>query len=135
MIDPLVVPFVSLGLSVVALLYTILRNQSVKYEAFAERLVKLETRSDAMWKITESNLAQLLHSPDHPERDVLLQKYQQSLLAPQYRSGLLTTAETKRLHTLLSGIATDIAAEMPQRIIAVFLLAAMVQRLDGLAGG
>jgi hypothetical protein len=63
-------PLASIVISVLGLLIT--------YFGFvlkvSERITKVETKVELFWKVVETNVGQLLKSPTHVEKDMLLDK-------------------------------------------------------------
>lgn len=57
-----------------------------------ERITKIETDNMIFWKVLDPHIAQLIHSPEHKERDFLMDKLVEHTL---------TLQEASRLHCLL----------------------------------
>jgi hypothetical protein len=58
----------------------------------SERLTKVETNSSIFWKVLEPHMAAIIHSPNHKDRDDLVDKLVR---------GILTKAEAQTLVCLL----------------------------------
>lgn len=79
-------PIISLAVSVIGLI--------IGYFGFVvkqnERLARLEVRSDLFWKFLESKLADMLKSPTHLDKDILLDKFKDNCLSLEETKGLRT---------------------------------------------
>jgi hypothetical protein len=82
-------PVISIIISLAGVLFT--------YFAFVlkqnERITRLEVKNELFWKALENKLADMLKSPTHLDKDILLDKF---------KDGSLTPEETKILRTILT---------------------------------
>jgi hypothetical protein len=70
-------PFVSIGISLLGLIatYVKLSNDGEQRSRLqSERIAKIETKVDLFWRVVETNVGQLLKSPDHYLKDLLIDK-------------------------------------------------------------
>jgi hypothetical protein len=70
-------PIVSIAISIIGLLITYFGfvQKGIERQAILEnRLTKLETNNEVFWKVIEPHMAGIIHSPNHRERDELVDK-------------------------------------------------------------
>ena len=88
--------WLAIGISVGSFLITyfgFIRTQEDRAVKQENRMTSLETKVDLFWKVVETNVGQLLKSPTHAEKDMLLDK-----LAHQE----LNIEEAERLRSILT---------------------------------
>jgi hypothetical protein len=93
-----------------------IQRQQERATAQAERMTKLETKVDLFWKVVETNVGQLLKSPTHTQKDMLIDKL-------AHRELDIEGAE------LLRGILTD-EMQLMGRSNGVVAYALIIARLE-----
>jgi hypothetical protein len=93
---PIVALIVSiLGLAFQYFFFKVKQDEAIRKE-FAvqnDRIKELEVKGNVFWKALENKLADMLKSPTHLDKDILLDKF---------KDGELTEEETKVLRTMLT---------------------------------
>ena len=113
--------WLAIGISVGSFLITyfgFIRTQEDRAVEQERRMTSLETKVDLFWKVVETNVGQLLKSPTHAEKDMLLDK-----LAHQE----LNIEEAERLRSIL----TD-EMQLKGRDNGTIAYALIIGRLEGL---
>jgi hypothetical protein len=70
-------PIVSIVVSILGLVivyFGFIQKQTERVVAQENRLTRIETKVDLFWKAVETNVGQMLKSPTHIEKDLLLDK-------------------------------------------------------------
>jgi len=112
---------IAIVVSVLGLLITyfgFIQKQADRAVEQDRRMTKLETKVDLFWKVVETNVGQLLKSPTHPEKDLLLDK-----LAHKE----LNIGEAERLRSIL----TD-EMQLKGRDNGIIAYALIIGRLEGI---
>ena len=76
--------WLAIGISVGSFLITyfgFIRTQEDRAVKQENRMTSLETKVDLFWKVVETNVGQLLKSPTHAEKDMLLDKLALKILS------------------------------------------------------
>jgi hypothetical protein len=113
--------YVAIGISVASFLITyfgFIKSGQDRAVAQEKRMTSLETKVDLFWKVVETNVGQLLKSPTHTEKDMLLDK-----LAHQE----LNIEEAEKLRSIL----TD-EMQIKGRDNGTIAYALIIGRLEGL---
>lgn len=83
-----------------------------------QRLTKVETRGDLFWKIVEDKMVEVFHSPEHPRRDELMDRWRDKQL------GLEEAIELR----LLVNHAFDLTnGDDPRKMAAALILGKLEQ--------
>ena len=112
-------PYIALVVSIGGFMLTyfgFIRGQISSAVAQEHRLAGLETKVDLFWKVVERDVGQLLKSPTHAEKDVLLDKL-------AHRELTIPEAE------ILRGILTD-EMQLKGRENGVIAYALIIARLE-----
>ena len=112
-------PFIAIAISIGGFIITyfgFIKGQIASAVAQEHRLTKIETKLDLFWGTVEKNVGQLLKSPTHAEKDVLLDKL-------AHRELNIPEAETLR------GILTD-EMQLKGRENGVIAYALIIARLE-----
>lgn len=114
-------PIAGIAISIIGLLITyfgFVQRQSEMTRLQNERIAKIETKVDLFWKAVEINVGQLLKSPTHIEKDMLLDKL-------AHRELTMPEAETLR------SILTD-EMQLRGRDNGIIAYALIIGRLEGI---
>jgi len=84
---------ISVVLSIVSIIVTIGTIYFGFINKLTERITKVEVKNDLFWKALENKLADMLKSPTHLNKDILLEKF---------KLGLLNQEEMVVLSTILT---------------------------------
>ena len=81
-----------------------------------QRLAKIEVKVDLFWNVVEEKLSTLLHSPDNPVKDALLDKLKNSELnhdeAMELRDILIAEIERKRANPYVALVGYLVVAHL-----------------------
>jgi hypothetical protein len=114
-------PVISIGITIFLFLLTyfgFIQKQQDRATAQEKRMTELETKVGLFWHVIETNVGQLLKSPTHTEKDLLLDK-----LAHKE----LDIPEAERLRSIL----TD-EMQLKGRDNGIIAYALIIGRLEGL---
>jgi hypothetical protein len=112
-------PIIAIAISILTFLITyfgFIQRQVATAVAQENRLTKIETKIELFWTVVERNVGQMLKSPTHTEKDVLLDKL-------AHRELSISEAETLR------GILTD-EMQLRGRENGVIAYALIIARLE-----
>ena len=84
---------ISIVLSIISIIVTVSTIYFGFINKLTERITKVEVKNDLFWKALENKLADMLKSPTHLNKDILLEKF---------KLGLLNQEEMVVLSTILT---------------------------------
>ena len=108
-------------LSIISIIVGFLIQYFAIITKIKERLREVEIKSDLFWKIVETELPRLIHSPHTPELDKLLENFEDNTLNECGAQRLMDILRNER----------DNGVDMGRKLAIVLLMARIEQKFRG----